>query len=81
MLFLGTKKYPRDTEFNEFLARNGGHNNAFTSMEHTNYHFDILAPQLEEALDRFGQFFTNPLFNEDAGKKDISFIELIGSSK
>lgn len=32
--------------------QHGGHSNAFTAAEHTNYHFDISADYLEEALDR-----------------------------
>ncbi|GAB0495515.1 hypothetical protein MMPV_006817 [Pyropia vietnamensis] len=42
MLFLGTEKYPDEASYNAFLAENGGHSNAFTASENTNYHFSIM---------------------------------------
>ena len=33
--------------------QHGGHSNAYTAAEHTNYHFDVSADYLEEALDRY----------------------------
>ena len=64
MLFLGTQKYPDASEYQAFISENGGGHNAYTSAEHTNYFFDIDANKLEEALDRFSQFFVAPLFDE-----------------
>jgi len=63
MLFLGTKKYPDPAEYQAYISANGGGHNAYTSAEHTNYHFDIDVKQLEPALDRFAQFFVAPLFD------------------
>jgi len=37
MLFQGTKKYPIENEYSEFISKNGGYENAFTSTEDTNY--------------------------------------------
>ncbi len=62
MLFLGTEKFPVAGEYQEYIATHGGQHNAFTSFENTNYFFDISAPYLEPALDRFSQFFISPLF-------------------
>jgi len=42
MLFLGTEKYPDEGSYHAFLAENGGHGNAFTSPEHTNYQFSMM---------------------------------------
>lgn len=64
MLFLGTEKYPDSKEYQSFIQKHGGSHNAFTSLEHTNYFFDIQADQLAGGLDRFAQFFIAPLFNE-----------------
>lgn len=64
MLFLGTEKYPDASEYQAFISENGGGHNAYTSAEHTNYFFDVNASKLEEALDRFAQFFVAPLFDE-----------------
>jgi secreted Zn-dependent insulinase-like peptidase len=63
MLFLGTKKYPQANEYSSFIDSHGGSQNAFTSQDNTNYYFDIKQDSLEEALDRFSQFFIAPLFS------------------
>ena len=41
MLFLGTAKYPDPGEYQEFISAHGGAHNAYTSVDHTNYFFDI----------------------------------------
>ena len=64
MLFLGTKKYPEAGEYQAFISAHSGSHNAYTSFEHTNYFFDIAPDYLDEALDRFSQFFIAPLFTE-----------------
>lgn len=52
MLFLGTKKYPKENEYSQFLSEHAGSSNAFTSAEHTNYYFDVSHEHLQGALDR-----------------------------
>lgn len=64
MLFLGTKKYPKAGEYQQYIDSHGGSHNAYTSLEHTNYFFDIDPHFLEPALDRFAQFFVEPLLDE-----------------
>ncbi|GAB2189037.1 insulinase family protein [Sessilibacter sp. MAH1] len=64
MLFLGTKKYPEPDAYQDFVSKNGGNHNAFTSSEHTNYFFEVKASALPETLDRFAQFFIAPLFTQ-----------------
>lgn len=63
MLFLGTDKYPNAAEYEQFVTEHGGNRNAYTSLENTNYFFDIDAAYLPEALDRFAQFFVAPRFD------------------
>lgn len=53
MLFLGTKKYPKENEYSQFLSEHAGSSNAFTSGEHTNYYFDVSHEHLQGALDRY----------------------------
>jgi len=65
MLFLGTEKYPRPGEYQQFIRSHGGSHNAFTAFQNTNYFFDIEAPFLEQALDRFAQQFAAPLFTPE----------------
>lgn len=53
MLFLGTKKYPNENDYNKFLSEHGGSSNAATYPDHTIYYFDIVPEQLGSALDRY----------------------------
>jgi len=41
MLFLGTEKYPEETDYETFLSKYGGFSNAYTDMEDTNYFFSV----------------------------------------
>ncbi len=41
MLFMGTKKYPSENDFSEFISNHAGNDNAFTSEKDTNYTFEI----------------------------------------
>lgn len=52
MLFYSSEKYPVEDEYSKFVAEHGGSTNAFTSMESTNYHFDVNWDALEPTLDR-----------------------------
>src|ERR1700761_3057624 len=63
MLFLGTKKYPNESEFENFVSEHDGETNAFTSIDFTGFVFAINTNAFEEGLDRFSQFFIEPLFN------------------
>lgn len=64
MLFLGTDDYPKVGEYEDFLNKNGGGHNAYTSIDHTNYFFDITHDAFEGALQRFSRFFVCPTFDE-----------------
>lgn len=75
MLFLGTDKYPDAAEYEEFVTEHGGNRNAYTSLEHTNYFFDINEAFLPEALDRFGQFFIAPRFDAQYVEREKNAVE------
>ncbi|EGR29906.1 insulin-degrading enzyme, putative [Ichthyophthirius multifiliis] len=74
MLFLGTSKYPLASEFDQYLSQNSGYSNAYTSLEETNYYFNCLNEAFEEGLDRFVQFFIDPLFNEEYVEKELKAV-------
>ena len=40
MLFMGTDKYPSETDFDNYLSANAGSSNAFTDGQSTNFHFE-----------------------------------------
>ncbi|XP_060867052.1 insulin-degrading enzyme isoform X2 [Metopolophium dirhodum] len=74
MLFLGTKKYPTENEFTQFLTQNGGSYNAYTANDHTNYYFSTKTESLKPSLDRFAQFFLEPLFTTSATEREIGAV-------
>ena len=75
MLFLGTEKYPEVDDQKNFLSSHDGFSNAFTTDETTGYYFHVAADHLEEALDRFAQFFIAPLFNPEFVKRELEAVE------
>ncbi|KAF2125491.1 insulin-degrading enzyme [Dothidotthia symphoricarpi CBS 119687] len=44
LLFMGTEKYPQENAYNQYLAKHGGHSNAFTAATDTNYYFELSYP-------------------------------------
>ena len=74
MLFLGTKKYPNEAEYDQFIKDHGGSNNAATYSHHTNYDFDVDSKHLSKVIDRFAQFFISPLFTESATNRELNAV-------
>lgn len=75
MLFLGTKKYPNESEFDSFTAEHDGQTNAFTGVDFTGYVFSINSNAFAEALNRFSQFFIDPLFNASGVTRELQAID------
>ncbi|KAH8549377.1 Metalloenzyme, LuxS/M16 peptidase-like protein [Umbelopsis sp. PMI_123] len=75
LLFMGTEKYPKENDYNQYLAEHSGHSNAFTGMENTNYYFEVGQEWLEGALDRFAQFFISPLFSDSCTERELKAVD------
>ena len=75
MLFLGTEKYPDEGSYQKFISTHDGFTNAYTTDDRTNYHFEIDSNYLEEALDRFSQFFISPLFNQELVQREMKAVD------
>lgn len=75
MLFLGTKKYPIESDYDHFLAEQGGTSNAFTGSDFTGYLFGVNNAGFVEALDRFSSFFVEPLFNPSGVGRELNAID------
>lgn len=75
MLFMGTQKYPNESEYSRFITENGGATNAFTASHFTSYMFSINNNAFEEALDRFADFFKTPLFNPSGVDRELQAID------
>ena len=63
MLFIGTRKYPEINQYSNYLQTHGGSDNAYTSIQNTNYYFKVEADYFSTALDMFAHFFIDPLFS------------------
>ena len=44
-------------------------------QEYTNYHFDVKPNALHGALDRFAQFFIDPLCKADALEREVMAVD------
>ncbi|XP_033756882.1 insulin-degrading enzyme-like isoform X2 [Pecten maximus] len=74
MLFLGSKKYENENDYDKFLNEHGGLCNASTGPEHTTYYFDVAPDHLYGALDRLSQFFLCPLFTASAVEREVNAV-------
>lgn len=74
MLFLGTKTYPKESEYSEFIAEHAGLSNAYTASDRTAYLFSIDHNAFPAALDRFSRFFYEPLFNPSGVARELNAI-------
>ncbi|GJQ08370.1 hypothetical protein GpartN1_g3307.t1 [Galdieria partita] len=75
LLFLGTDKYPDESEYHLYLSHHGGTCNAFTAEENTCFHFDVTDQWLSGALDRFAQFFIAPLLKEEVYEREVRAVD------
>jgi len=75
MLFQGTKTYPEDNAYKQYVARHGGSTNASTSGERTTFQFDVVDAAFEGALDRFGRFFVEPLLLETCVEREMHAVD------
>lgn len=85
---MGTKKFPIENEYGQYLSANSGSSNAYTASTSTNFYFDVAAKAandeaptnknpspLREALDRFAQFFIEPLFLSSTLDRELKAVD------
>lgn len=75
LLFMGTESFPSENEYTEFLSKNNGSSNAYTSTTNTNYYFNVATQSLEGALERFSAFFHCPLFASSCTTREINAVD------
>lgn len=75
MLFMGTKKYPQESEYDRYLTEHGGSSNAYTADDITAYLFIVDHDHFNGALDRFSQFFKEPLFDASGVSRELKAID------
>ena len=59
----------------QYLSKNNGMSNAFTSTTNTNYYFNVATPALRGALERFSAFFHCPLFSPSCTSREINAVD------
>jgi len=74
LLFLGTKKYPSETSFDNYLSQHDGSNNAFTEQEATVFYNEVSHAGFDEGMDRFAQFFIAPLFKPEMVGRELNAV-------
>ncbi|XP_022831440.1 nardilysin-like [Spodoptera litura] len=75
MVFMGSEKYPKENEFDSFIKKKGGSDNASTDCEVTTFYFEIQEKHLPKAMDMFSQFFVSPLMMKEAMQREREAIE------
>ncbi len=74
MLFLGTNKYPNESEYMRYITNHGGNVEAFTTSSTTCFFFSVNNDAFPEALDRFSYFFKEPLFNPTGVDREMHAV-------
>ncbi len=75
MLFMGTAAYPKEFEYMQYIADNGGSVNAATYPDHTVYMFSINNEAFGNALDRFSHFFIDPLLSRSCIDRELHAVD------
>ncbi|XP_052564795.1 nardilysin isoform X2 [Culex pipiens pallens] len=75
MIFMGSKKYPTENEYDSYISKCGGFDNAVTDLEETTFYFEIDEEYLDGALDRFSNLFTEPLMLRDSICRERDAVE------
>lgn len=75
MLFMGTKAYPKEAEYKQYISDHGGSWNAYTASNRTVYGFSINNEFLNEGLDRFAHFFIDPLFLQNSVGRELLAVD------
>jgi insulysin len=74
LLFMGSKKYPKEDLFFNKINKYHGISNAYTSHDHTCYYYKVVSQYFFELLDIFGNFFIEPIFNNDSVNREINAV-------
>lgn len=72
---MGTKKYPIESDFEDFVWRNGGYSKADTHDNSTVYYFSIGAKHLDVMLDRFSDLFKEPLMHKETVQRERESVD------
>mmetsp|Transcript_29851 Transcript_29851/g.97207 ORF Transcript_29851/g.97207 Transcript_29851/m.97207 type:complete len:1027 (-) Transcript_29851:78-3158(-) len=75
MVFMGSEAFPTENEYDKYLTQNGGSCNAYTEMEFTLYHFDVMPSAFRGALERFASQFVAPLCLASTIDREVQAVD------
>ncbi|XP_018335112.2 nardilysin [Agrilus planipennis] len=75
MVFMGSKKFPQENDFDAFIKKHGGSDNGSTDCETTTFYFECFEKHLFKALDKFAQFFIAPLMKRESMTREREAVE------
>lgn len=76
MLFLGTKKYPDESDYERYMFDSNGTLNGYTANDHSMYYFSSILPSaLPGALDRFSRFFYEPMLAKSCINREMNAVD------
>lgn len=75
MIFMGSKKFPSENEFDQYIKRCAGFDNADTDFEETSFYFEVSENYLDGALDRFANLFKEPLMLKECMTREREAVE------
>lgn len=78
---MGSEKYPNENEFDQYIKRSSGFDNAETDCEETFFYFEVSEKYLGGALDRFANFFKKPLMLKECMTRERQAVESEFQSK
>lgn len=65
LLFMGSKKYPNQNAYHDYVIQHGGEDNAFTTHDMTCYYISLDSQFLEKGVDMLSWFFREPLLSDE----------------
>ncbi|VDN32797.1 unnamed protein product [Dibothriocephalus latus] len=74
MVFMGSEKYPRENDFDDYVSQRGGSSNACTDGEYTMFYFDIQWQHFKASLDKFANFFIAPLLSQNGVDRELEAV-------
>ena len=75
MVFMGSKKYPDENKFDNYISARNGWSNAYTDQEVTLYYYEVKPESLNTSLDIWSRFFIDPLMKEDSVNREVQAVD------
>ena len=75
LLFMGSKTYPKESNFSTSVYNHGGIYNAYTTAKSTVYAFSVSHSAFKDLLHQFSRFFIDPSFNPSSIGRELHAVD------